>query len=293
MTVPSWLKKRLIVNDALYDTLKILSEAKVKTICASSGCPNQNECFSKAQATFLILGDRCTRSCAFCNCRAGLNLPYGPAEKDMLPVDPSKPEKIAAVIGRLALKYAVITSVTRDDLEDGGAAQFVKVIRSIRRLSGDVRIEVLVPDFKGNFASIKMISGAAPDVLGHNIETVRRLYETVRAFADYDRSLRLLKYVKKINPRQRTKSSIMVGLGENEEEVFSAMEDLRDTGCDMLAIGQYLRPGKDNIPVARYVTPAEFGRYKAKAAELGFKYTASGPFVRSSYNAEEYYYDRS
>lgn len=276
---PAWLKKRLILNDALADTRKILSEEHLNTVCKSSICPNQNECFSKGQATFLLLGDICTRSCAFCSAKRGV----------AYPVDADEPRRISDAIGRLGIRYAVITSVTRDDLEDGGAGQFADTIRAIRRRSNSIKIEILVPDFRGNREAIKRVAQAAPDVFGHNIETVKRLYKSVRPGANYERSLELLRYVKEVMLGQLTKSSLMVGLGETEGEVLATMKDLKSSGCDILTIGQYLKPGQDNLPVSRYVTPQEFDRYKEMAVKLGFKAVFSGPFVRSSYRAEEIY----
>ena len=287
---PPWLTKRIVVNGALNDTRKILSDEHINTVCASSICPNQNECFSKGQATFLLLGDACTRACGFCSAKRAR------AEEP----DEDEPQRILDAIIKLGIRYAVITSVTRDDLEDGGAEQFVNTIRLIRRHSSRIKIEILTPDFIGNKEAIKKITGAVPDVFGHNIETVERLYESVRSGADYGRSLELLRYVKDVSPSQLTKSSIMVGLGEKEEEVLAVMKDLRKAGCDILTVGQYMRPRQDNLPVLKYVTPEEFDAYKKQALNLGFKSVVSGPFVRSSYLAEEIYnqargaaYDRS
>ena len=277
---PPWLKKRLVMNNALTDTKRVLSECGVHTVCESGICPNQNECFSNGHATFLLLGDLCTRSCAFCSVKQGLP----PA------IDRDEPRRIADAVKALALSYVVLTSVTRDDLEDGGAGHFADAIRSIRQCSADVRIEVLTPDFMGDRRAIEIATDAEPEVFGHNIETVESLYAAARAGADYHRSLELLRYVKRIDASQLTKSSIMVGLGEREEEILVTLEDLREAGCDIVTIGQYLRPRRDNLPIARYVTPEEFGRYKISALRLGFKYVSSGPFVRSSYLAEEAYY---
>ena len=280
MNRPPWLKKRLIVNAALAETRKILSDGSIHTVCESSICPNQNECFSKSQATFLLLGDICTRSCAFCSAKKG---------SAQGRVDEDEPQRISDAIVKMGIRYAVITSVTRDDLEDGGAEQFAKTIRLVRRDSPGIKIEVLTPDFRGNREAVKSIAEAAPDVFGHNIETVRRLYYGVRPGASYRRSLEFLRYVKDVNLAQLTKSSIMVGLGEEERELLAAIKDLRDAGCDVLTLGQYLRPRQDNLPVSKYVTPEEFERYREMALESGFRYVISGPFVRSSYLAEEAY----
>ena len=276
---PHWLKKQLIISDAAANTRKILSDENIHTVCGSSICPNQNECFSKGQATFLLLGDICTRGCAFCSAKIGA---AGNVDED-------EPRRISDAIVKLGIRYAVITSVTRDDLEDGGAGQFAKTARLIRGNPDPVKVEFLTPDFKGDKEAVKIAAEASPEVFGHNIETVERLYESVRSGADYGRSLELLRYVKELNPRQLTKSSIMVGLGEREEEVLKVMQDLRGAGCDILTIGQYLRPGRDNLLAVKYVTPEEFGAYNESALGLGFKYVLSGPFVRSSYLAEECY----
>ena len=276
---PPWLKKRLISSETLADTKRILSEEAIRTVCESSICPNQNECFSRAQATFLLSGDVCTRACAFCSVKKGT-----PSA-----VDKDEPRRILDAIRKLGIRYLVLTSVTRDDLDDGGAGQFADVIRIVRGYSREIKIEVLVPDFKGDAAAVKRVVEARPDVFGHNIETVERLYGTARAGANYCRSLELLQCAKDASALQLTKSSIMVGLGETEEDMLSAMKDLRKVNCDILTIGQYLRPRQDNVPVARYVTPHEFGRYRKAGLKLGFRYVASGPFVRSSYMAEETY----
>ena len=287
---PGWLKKRLIVSEIAAQTTKIIYEEGLNTVCSSLLCPNQNECFSGSQATFLLLGDVCTRKCAFCSAKKGI--PVSSAQDE--------PSRILSAVQKLSLKYVVLTSVTRDDLMDGGAAQFAESIASIRRYRRAIGIEVLVPDFAGSERSVKVVVEAGPDVFGHNIETVESLYGTVRRGADYRRSLKLLKFAKAIDSDMLTKSSIMVGLGEREPEILTAIKDLRAVGCDVLTIGQYLSPCNDSIPVRRYVAPDEFGTYKEAALKLGFKYVVSGPFVRSSYMAEEAYrslrggkYDRS
>jgi len=255
-----------------------LAELGLGTVCESALCPNLNECFSRKHAAFLILGDACTRACGFCSVR----------KSAPQPPDPSEPLKVSEAVKRLGLDYAVITSVTRDDLPDGGANQFVKTIGAIRLFSPTVKIEVLVPDFGGEIRSIEAVLDAGPDVFGHNIETVRRLYPIARPEADYARSLELLKFVKALAPRQVTKAGIMLGLGEAEEEVIDTFKDIRRTGCDILTIGQYLRPRAGNLPVRKFYAPEEFERYRRIGEkELGFRYAASGPFVRSSYQAEE------
>lgn len=275
--VPSWAKKKLVVTDRLSEMKSILSHFSINTVCESSLCPNLSECFSKNHATFLILGKSCTRKCAFCS--VGKDTPGT--------IDDDEPARISAITSELGLKYVVITSVTRDDLEDGGAGQFSKVTGAIRRVK-DIRVEVLVPDFRGRRPSVELIMRARPDVFGHNIETVKRLYPRARRGSDYYRSLNILRMAKDFERATLTKSGIMVGLGEAESEIVDAMRDLKDKArCDILTIGQYLRPGKDNLKVERFISPLEFERYEQIGNELGFKFVASGPFVRSSYNAFE------
>lgn len=276
---PAWLKKRLITDEAVSGTRAILAESGLETVCRSSLCPNQNECFSSGQATFLLLGDTCTRACGFCSVKKGL-----PSAKY-----DGESERIANTIRKMGLKYVVLTSVTRDDLDDGGAGEFVKAVGCIKRILPEIKVEVLTPDFKGRHESIRAVAESVPDVFGHNIETVKRLYSIARRGSKYRRSLKLLKYVKKVNRLQLTKSSIMVGLGESSRDVSATIKDLRGVGCDILTIGQYLRPLQDNLPVRRYVTPEEFDRYKEMALLAGFKFVLAGPFVRSSYRAEEAY----
>lgn len=275
---PPWLTKKLIVNNRLADTIKILSEERIATVCESGLCPNRNECFSRSQAAFLLLGRVCTRNCGFCSVEKGV--PGVPRSDE--------PEEIADATRRLNLRFVVLTSVTRDDLTDGGAGQFADTINAIRCNTPDVKVEVLVPDFKGEKTSVKIVADARPDVFSHNIETVENSYGMARPMAGYSRSLEVLRYAKEAGLRY-TKSSIMVGLGEEPGELLKTMKDLRGAGCDILTLGQYLRPRKANLPVAKYITPEEFQEYKKMAYGLGFKYVASGPFVRSSYMAEEGY----
>lgn len=277
--LPPWLKKRLLNSEAILEMKAILSEASVGTVCESALCPNLNECFSEKKATFLILGPACTRHCGFCSVRKGR-----PSVSD-----PDEPARIADVVKKLGLEYVVVTSVTRDDLPDGGANQFVRTIELIRRSAGSVKIEVLVPDFSGLKRPVEGIVKAMPDIFGHNIETVRRLYPMVRHGSGYARSLSLLRMAKDIATRQITKSGLMVGLGEGPTEIFGTMSDIREAGCDILTIGQYLRPSPENIPIARFVKPAEFDEYKRIGEGMGFGHVSSGPFVRSSYNAEAMY----
>jgi len=277
---PYWLKKRLIANEGVFETKRALEKAQIATVCESSLCPNTNECFSNKRATFLILGKSCTRSCGFCSVEKAK-----PPEK----VDAGEAEKISDVVERLNLKYVIITSVTRDDLDDGGASQFVNVINRVRILKRDINIEVLIPDFEGRPGPLKKIVSRRPDVLGHNIETVKRLYPIARRGSDYSRSLELLRLAKTLDKKLLTKSGIMLGLGEREEEIVDTIRDIRNTGSDILTIGQYLRPGPKNLLVKKFYRPEEFEHFKKTALDIGFRHVASGPFVRSSYFGEEIY----
>jgi lipoic acid synthetase len=278
---PAWLKKHLPRGGDYARVTRLLSGAKLHTVCQEANCPNMFECFSKDTATFMILGDQCTRHCRFCNITA---LPP-------LPVDPDEPARVAKAARDLGLHYVVVTSVTRDDLPDGGAAHFAAVIRAIKKMGQDtgqtLRVEVLIPDFKGDVADLKTVMDAAPDVVNHNIETVADLYMQARPEAVYQRSLDLLRNVKRLNPDMPAKSGIMVGLGETRSQLVQTLQDLADHGCDMLTIGQYLQPTRNHLPVQKFYPPEEFDELAETARNMGFKKVASGPFVRSSYNAEE------
>lgn len=296
-TFPSWVKKRLISNEDFFAMKRLLSEYSINTVCESGLCPNICECFSRKFATFLILGRICTRACGFCSVKpsahSGLTLNAAAewVKKDMPgTVDPEEPGRISDFVKRLNLKYVIITSVTRDDLRDGGASQFVKVVEAVRCISKGVKVEILVPDFGGRRESIEKVLGIRPDIFSHNIETVRRLYPVARSGAGYERSLDLLKTAKDMDSGQLTKSSLMVGLGETGEEILDTIEDLKAAGCDILTIGQYLRPGKDSLDIERFASPEEFERYKTAGEAMGFKFVSSGPYVRSSYLADEIYY---
>jgi lipoic acid synthetase len=268
------------MNDNFYATREALAACGVNTVCESSRCPNIGECFSKPFATFLMLGKRCTRTCRYCAVEKG----------KPLPPDPAEPERIARIAGRLGLKHVIITSVTRDDLSDGGALQFVRAVEVLRAARPGIRTELLIPDFNGDPDSIDAIVGCGASVIGHNIETVRRLFPVLRRGSDYDRSLGVLRRIKEINSRQTTKSGIMVGLGETSGEVIQAMEDLKRAGCDMLTVGQYLCPDAiSSVPVAEFIAPEIFEAYAARGAAMGFEHVSSGPFVRSSYMAEASY----
>ena len=257
----------------------LLNETGLHTVCEEARCPNLGECFSQGTATFLILGEVCTRNCGFCAIQHGVPAP--PAEDE--------PKRIARAVLEMDIRYAVITSVTRDDLPDGGASFFARTIEAIREQDQRIKIEVLIPDFKGDLSSLETILRASPDVLNHNVETIVRLYHQVRPQADYKRSLDLLKKSKELYPHIHTKSGFMLGLGETQEEVLELLRDLRNTGCDFLTIGQYLQPRQDRLPVVRYVPPEEFDMYKRIGLEMGLKAVASGPFVRSSFHASEMY----
>ena len=274
---PPWLKIRL---SQLRDTSKvksILNVTSLHTVCEEARCPNLGECFSIGTAAILILGKICTRNCGFCAVERGI-----PAS-----LDESEPERVATAISKMKLQYVVVTSVTRDDLHDGGASVFAKTIRAVRTLDPKIKIEVLIPDFKGDKASLVTVLKESPDVLNHNVETVPRLYPQVRPQADYWRSLDLLQRVKEFNSQLVTKSGFMLGLGERREEVLDLLQDLRKAGCDFLTIGQYLQPRPDRLPVVDYVHPEVFEEYKKIGEEMGFKSVSSGPFVRSSFHASE------
>jgi len=272
---PPWLKKKIPPIQDLQKIKSILTEAELHTVCEEARCPNLGECFSQGTATVLILGRICTRDCGFCAVEHG-----GP-----VPPDKAEPHRVAQAIKKMGLQYVVITSVTRDDLPDGGASHFGKTIQAIREMDRKVRIEVLVPDFKGDWNSLNRVLQEGPDVLNHNMETVRRLYAEVRPQADYERSLNLLERSKETYPHIRTKSGFMLGLGESREEVFDLFQDLRAAKCDFLTIGQYLQPRANRLPVVRYIEPEEFEAYRKIGKEMGFKMVSSGPFVRSSFHA--------
>ncbi|MDD5027382.1 MAG: lipoyl synthase [Candidatus Omnitrophica bacterium] len=277
--LPSWLKQD--IPDALvWKTAGNIYRLGVDTVCQQALCPNLNFCFKRKQAAFMILGKYCTRSCRFCNISGNvLKLPQE--------LSSDEPERIARAVRLLELKYAVITSVTRDDLEDGGALQFMKVIESIRSADKTVKVEVLIPDFQGNGEALRKIVNCGPFVLAHNLETIERLYSVIRPQAHYRRSLRLLAKAKELGGRLITKSSLMLGFGETKEEVKAALKDLRSSGCDIVTLGQYLAPSSRHYPVKEFILPEQFREYSALGLSLGFKRVLSGPKIRSSYDAEE------
>lgn len=278
---PDWIRARAPSGEAYEHLRELLRQYSLHTVCQEAHCPNVGECWGSGTATLMIMGEVCTRGCRFCNIKSGK--PNGV-------LDPEEPTRVASAVKELGLKYVVLTSVDRDDLPDGGAAHFARTIAAIRSLAPNVFVEALVPDFGGGPPEIRTIVDAYPDVIGHNLETTKRLTPKVRdPRADYHRSLKVLEQVKKLNPRICTKSSLMLGLGEEREEIVEALRDLRNVGTDFLTLGQYLRPSPRNLPVVKYVTPDEFSYYRELAEELGFRYVASGPLVRSSYRAGEYF----
>jgi lipoyl synthase len=274
---PAWLKQRLPSGPEFEKIRGMLHKDRLHTVCQEAGCPNIWECFSHHTATFLILGSRCTRNCRFCA------VTEGPLE----PPDPHEPARVASAARKMGLKYVVVTSVTRDDLPDGGAGSFAETIEKIRQEIPDGCVEVLIPDFQGSKKALETVLNAHPDVLNHNIETVPRLYPEVRPQADYRQSLDLIRHVHDYNPALLTKSGLMLGLGEHPAEISLTLEDMRKAGCRLLTLGQYLQPSKDHLPVIRYVPPEEFEQWRKTALQMGFAEVASGPFVRSSYHAKE------
>lgn len=274
---PEWIRIRLSHSEKFGEVKRILREQKLHTVCEEAACPNISECFGKGTATFMILGDLCTRRCPFCDVAHGRPLPP----------DRDEPAHLAHTIANLKLKYVVVTSVDRDDLRDGGAAHFADCVRELRSRCPGTRIELLVPDFRGRLdIALDILANDPPDVLNHNLETVPRLYRQARPGADYLESLRLLKEYKRCRPEVLTKSGLMVGLGESDEELLEVMGDLRAHQVDMLTIGQYLQPRQGNLSVARYVPPERFREFEAQAFEMGFRQAACGPLVRSSYHAD-------
>lgn len=272
--LPEYLKRPIIDTDKTRTVRKILKANCLNTVCENARCPNKNECYTKHTATFLIMGGVCTRNCKYCNISC----------QKPEPLDVDEPEHIAKAVKDLGLKYAVITSVTRDDLPDGGAEHFAKCIEEIRKISPDTKIEILTPDFKGNIESLNTIIQAHPDVFNHNIEAVRGIFKTVRPQGNYDVSLSVLKYIKE-NSDIKTKSGLIIGLGENFEQIKETFEDLYNVGCDILTVGQYIQPSKEHYPVGKYYKPEEYEELKKLATSVGIKHSQIGPLVRSSYNA--------
>ena len=274
---PEWLKVRLPAGPNFRDLVGVMRTQALHTVCEEARCPNIGDCWERRTATFLILGNVCTRHCAYCAIAHGL-----PTELDV-----REPERVASAVAAMGLRHVVVTSVDRDDLRDGGAEMFARTIRLVRERVPRCSVEVLIPDFKGDPAALDTVLGAAPDILNHNIETVARLFPAVRGGGRYGRSLELLRRAKARGTRWLTKSGMMVGLGETTDEVVQTMRDLREAGCDILTIGQYLSPGTDYVPIARYYHPDEFAALKRDGLAMGFRHVESGPLVRSSYHADE------
>jgi lipoyl synthase len=274
---PAWLKARAPVGENYHELKALARSLKLHTVCESAHCPNIGECWNQRTATFMMLGNTCTRRCGFCA------VPKGRPD----PIDFDEPRRVAEAVASLELKHAVITSVNRDDDIVGGARAFAMVIQEIRRQAPGCQVEVLVPDFQGQEEAIRIVVEAKPEMLNHNTESVPRLYRAVRSGARYERTLRLLEYAKTVDPRMTTKSGVMVGLGEETPELLQVFRDLATVGTDVLTIGQYLRPSRDHLPMARYYTPEEFAYLREEALGMGFRHVESGPLVRSSYHARE------
>lgn len=275
--LPPWLRRPVPHGDEVRKVQGIIRRWGLHTICESGSCPNRQECFSQGRVTFMILGDICTRNCTFCGVKTGRPLPP----------DPDELERLCAAVKELGLKYVVITSVTRDDLPDGGAEQFAQAIETLHRHNLNIGVEVLITDFLGSPSALEKVMAAQPTVLNHNVETVPRLYSEVRPQANYHRSLEVLKRAKLLNRNLLTKSGLILGMGEREDEITAVMKDLREVDCDLITLGQYLRPSLRHHEVTRYVTPEEFEQYKLIGQEMGFLGVASGPLVRSSFGAED------
>lgn len=278
-TLPAWFRQE-IPDAPTLERAKLLSQANIHTVCQEAKCPNLSYCFRNLKFTFMILGDTCTRNCRFCGVKKTEN-------KKFLDIDLDEPARLAKVIKKLGIDYAVITSVARDDLSDGGAKIFAKTIELIHQLNCKIKVEVLIPDFQGKISSLKCVLDAKPQIVAHNIETVRRLYKDLRPKAHYQLSLGVLSRIKELDSSIMTKSSIMLGLGETEEEVMDTLEDLRNSGCDILTLGQYLAPSTKAYPVKEFIPIKQFQKYQDIGLGLGFKKVLSGPRVRSSYQAEE------
>lgn len=276
---PDWLKVSFRANDAYSQTKQIVDTHHLHTICSSGRCPNIGECWGRGTATFMIAGEICTRACKFCNTQTG----------KPLPLNPNEPTEVAQSISLMKLKHAVVTSVDRDDLSDYGAAHWATTIRTIKQINPTVTLEVLIPDFRGNSELLQVVLAESPEVVSHNIETVRRLTPSVRSVATYDTSLKVIAEIASAKTNIVPKSGLMVGLGETDQEVIETIEDLRAVGCRVLTIGQYLQPSRKNIPVTKYIHPDQFSAYKEKALKIGFSEVESAPLVRSSYFAEKHF----
>jgi lipoic acid synthetase len=275
---PDWLKVRFFGGANYQDLKRLMRTLGLHTVCESARCPNMGECWEHRTATFMILGNICTRACGFCAVPSGK--PIGPPEED-------EPDRVAEAVEKMGLRYAVVTSVNRDDQPDGGAEIFARTIQEIRRRVPDCRVEVLIPDFRGEWSALETVLNARPDVLNHNMETVPRLYREVRKGAVYERSLELLRRAKEFSAEVPTKTGMMLGLGETRDEVIAAMADLAEQHVNILTLGQYMQPTREHLPIVRYVRPDEFAEYKLLGEQMGFRHVESGPLVRSSYHAFE------
>lgn len=275
---PEWIKVRLPSSPVFFSTKALISDLRLHTVCEEAQCPNRWECWSSGTATFMIAGERCTRACGFCAVTTAK--PF--------PLEQDEPQRVAEAIRRMNLKHVVITAVARDDIADGGAEHFARTIRAVREVDKEIVIEVLVPDFHNREPAVRTVVDAAPDVFNHNLETCERLTPLVRSRAKYRLSLALLKRVKEMDPQMSTKSGVMLGLGEREEEIIQTMDDLREAGVQVLTLGQYLRPSPQHLPVVEYIHPDQFKAYQEIAYAKGFEHVASGPLVRSSYHAADY-----
>ncbi|MEM7816006.1 MAG: lipoyl synthase [Candidatus Aenigmatarchaeota archaeon] len=277
MSLPQWIGVKPYDKESYLKTKSLLDECGLNTVCIEADCPNRYECFSNGTATFIILGDTCTRNCLYCNIKKGIPKP----------VDKKEPERIASAVRKLNLKYVVVTCVTRDDLKDGGAGHFANTVKEIRKSNPNCRIELLVSDFKGNWNALKKVLDAKPYAINHNIEVARELFPKLRPKGSYEISLELLRKVKETNPGIITKSGFMVGVGETKSQIIQTLKDLKKAGCDIVTIGQYLQPENSVFPVKKYYTKNEFKSIEKKAKEIGFKKVLAGPLVRSSYMAEK------
>ena len=275
--LPEWIREKRLNLAELHDIKSLLREKSLHSVCESLACPNRTECFSRGTATFMILGDICTRSCGFCNVETG---------RPWAPPSPLEPRHVAQAAASMALRHVVVTSVTRDDLDDGGAQQFAETIVELRRYLPSAAVEVLTPDFRGNLDAVLVVTRARPDYYNHNVETVPRLYDFVRPGSRFERSLEVLREVKRCDPAVVTKSGLMLGLGEKKNEVVDVLRALRDAGCEIVTIGQYLQPKREKLDVVEYVHPAVFDEYRVIGESIGFRAVFSGPFVRSSYMAD-------
>ena len=276
--LPDWIKVKSFDRKKYSETLDLIDKNKINTVCIEANCPNRYECFSKKTATFMILGKTCTRNCAYCNVK------HGKPEA----IDEKEPKRTAEAVKKLKLKYAVITCVTRDDLKDGGASQFVKTVNEIREINPKCKIELLISDLDGNLNALKKIIDLKPEVINHNIEIVKELFKDMRPNGKYERSIELLRQIKKINPKIKTKSGLIVGLGEKKEQIIETINDLREAGCDILTISQYLQPSEKHAKIKNFYTPKEFNEFANIGKSIGFLHVESGPMVRSSYHAGEY-----